>query len=381
VGGQVALCVIVLAVASLLSRSFVRSRSVDPGLNAKGVLDVQLDAGQRRAEADGLILYDRLTERLAAVPGVSDVALADIAPLAGSNMETRVAVDGMTSTDRASMPRTYFNVVGARYFTTVQMRLVRGREFTRMDGPASPKVAVINETAARRWWPDVDPIGRYFRWGGADGDRIEVVGVARDAKYNSYGEDPTPFVYLPFAQHYRSQMIAHVRVARASVTPAMLVNAVRETDPVLPPPAVKPLAEEIGFALLPARLGATLLGAFGAVALLIAASGIYGVTSYVVSRRTKEIGIRSALGAPRSRLLSLIIGEGMRTVGIGSAIGLVLAMAVGTLLSRVLYGISPIDPTMLLGVPAVLASVALLACWVPARRAARVDPVTAMRAE
>jgi ABC-type antimicrobial peptide transport system permease subunit len=144
---------------------------------------------------------------------------------------------------------------------------------------------------------------------------------------------------------------------------------------------VKPLSEEIAFALLPARLGATLLGAFGAVALLIAASGIYGVTSYVVSRRTKEIGIRSALGAPRSRLLSLIIGEGMRTVAIGAAIGLVLAMAVGTLLSRVLYGISPIDPTMLLGVPAVLATVALVACWVPARRAARVDPVTAMRAE
>jgi predicted permease len=381
VGGQVALCVIVLATAALLARSFVLSRAVDPGIVAAGILDVQLDLGQRRAAADGLVLYDRIVERLAAIPGVTEVALADLAPLAGSNMEARVALDGVTTPDRSSLPKTYFNVVGHDYFATVRMRIVRGREFTRRDGPASPKVAVINETAARRWWPNTDPVGRRFRWGGADGDPIEVVGVARDAKYNSYGEDPTPFVYLAFAQNYRSQMVAHVRVATASVTPVMLQSAVRETDSALPPPTVKPLSEEIAFALVPARLGALLLGVFGLVALIIAASGIYGVTSYAVSRRTKEIGIRSALGASHSRLLGLIIGEGMRTVAIGAGIGLLLAVATGTLLSRVLYGISPIDPAMLVGVPAVLSCVALVACWVPARRAARVDPVTAMRAE
>src|SRR6185369_8246961 len=134
-----------------------------------------------------------------------------------------------------------------------------------------------------------NPIGKRFRWGGAEGDLTEVVGVARDAKYNSYGEDPTAFVYLPLAQHYQSQMIAHVRVASSSVTPTMLRSAVRETDATLPPPAVKPLSEEIALALWPARIGALMLGLFGGVALIIAASGIYGVTSYAVSRRTKEI--------------------------------------------------------------------------------------------
>ncbi len=383
VGGQVALCVVLLGVTALLSGSFVRSRAVDPGITPAGVFDVQLDLGQRRASADGLALFDRIAERLRAMPGVSSVALADLAPLSGSNMETRAIPEGMSATDRASTPRAYFNVVTPSYFTTLGIRLIRGREFQRTDAPGTPMVAVINETAARRWWPEGDAIGKRFRWGGTDGDLIEVVGVARDAKYNSYGEDPTPFVYLPLAQHYRSQMIAHVRVtgATGAVTTRSLSEAVRGVDASLAPPTIKPLSDEIAFALLPSRIGASLLGAFGLVALIIAASGIYGVMSYMVSRRTREIGIRTALGASRNAVVRLILRDGMRTVAIGTATGMVLCIALGAALSHALYGISAGDPVMLLGAPGVLALVALIACWLPARRAARISPMTAMRDE
>jgi putative ABC transport system permease protein len=227
----------------------------------------------------------------------------------------------------------------------------------------------------------VDPIGKRLRWGGIDGDPLEVFGVARDAKYNSYGEDATSFVYLPLSQQYRSQMIAHVRAAADARVARSLIEAVRSADPSLAPPAIKPLTDEIALALLPSRIGAALAGAFGAVALLLAASGIYGVISYMVAGRAREIGIRAALGATRASIVRLILRDGMHSVIVGVSIGLALAVAVAVVLSHALYGVVAYSPALLLGAPGVLMAIALLACWVPARRAANVEPTTAMRAE
>jgi predicted permease len=381
VAGQVALCVLLLGVSALLTQSFVRSRAVDPGITAAGVMDLQVDLGARRSAEDGRTTYAAIADRLRAVPGVRDVAFAELAPLSGSNMETQVAPDGMTIVDRNAAPKTYFNVVGGSYFSTLGIRMVRGRDFGVGGAASSNAVVVVNETAAGRWWPGADPIGKRLRWGGPDGAPLEVIGVARDAKYNSYGEDPTSFVYLPLSQQYRSQMIAHVRVSGGLALARSLIQAVRSADPSLAAPALEPLSGAIALALLPARLGAGLAAAFGAVALLLAASGIYGVISYMVAGRAREIGIRSALGAPRSAIVGLVVRDGLRSVVIGVGIGLGLAIAVAAVLSRALYGVAATSPAMLLGAPGTLLSIALVACWIPARRAANVDPTVAMRSE
>ena len=381
VGVQEALCVLLLGVTVLLTQSFVRSRAVDPGIIADGVVDLQIDIGAKRTEDAGRAVYANIEARLRTVPGVRDVAFAELAPLSGSNMETRVAPDGMNIVERTAAPKTYFNVIGGSYFSTMGMRLSRGRAFGAGDTRSSSRVAIVNETAARRWWPGVDPLGKRLRWGGTDGEPLEVVGVAPDAKYNSYGEDATPFVYLPASQQYRSQMLAHVRAPRDAAVSRALIEAVRSADPTLAPPAIKPLSDEIALALLPARIGAALAGAFGFVALVLAASGIYGVISYMVAGRAREIGIRAALGATRWAIVRLVLRDGMRSVVVGTAVGLGLAVAVAVVLSHTLYGVGAYSPALLLGAPGALVSIALIACWLPARRAANVDPTIAMRAE
>ena len=235
----------------------------------------------------------------------------------------------------------------------------------------------------RRYWPGRDGLGERLVAGDRGGDvPLEVVGVARDGKYTSLGEDPTPFVFYPHRQLYRAEMSV---VVRAQGDPAALVPAVRREvaalDGSLPVFDVKTLEAHLGTALFPARAAATLLGLTGALALLLAAIGLYGVLSYAVALRTREIGVRVALGAERADVVALVVGRGLRLAGTGVAIGLALAVGVTRFLSFLLYGTSPLDPLTFAAIPALLLSVAVLAAWDPARRALRIDPAACLREE
>jgi predicted permease len=288
------------------------------------------------------------------------------------------------------MRMSHFNVVGDGYFRTIGIPLVRGREFTDVDLRADSAALVagagtlvVNETFARRMWPGREAIGKRVSFAGPDGPWSTVVGVARDARYNSLGEDTPTFAYLPYGPGRRNELVLQVRAtpgAEASVT-AALRGLVAELDPALPPATPVPIARDMATALLPAQIGAALLGAFGTLALLLASVGIYGVMSYAVAQRTHEIGIRTALGASRRAVVALVLGNAARLVGAGLGIGLLLALALSWALRTQLYGVGTGDPLTFLVTPVILACVAALAAWLPARRASRVDPVVALRVE
>ena len=381
VATQAALCVLLLAVASLFLRSLTRMGGVNPGFRADGVVDVPLDVSLAGAdEAAQRALLDRIVSRAALLPGVRAVTLAAIVPLSGSNMETQLVPDAMPAATPADAPSTHFNIVAPDYFATLGQPLRRGRGFARGDVQGSARVAVVNETAARRWWPDGSALGRHFRWGGPDGPEVEIVGIAADADYERPGESTLPNVYLPLAQNFRGEMVLQLRTdGGAAPLRAPVWAMLHELAPALPPPPVVSLRDDMSITLLPVRMGAALIGAFGLVALLLASAGIYGVTSYAVARRTREIGIRSALGATRAGVLRLVVGESLRTVLGGVAVGVGMALLVALALSKVLYGVQPLDPAVLLAIPLLLLAVAVIASLAPARRAAAVPPVSAMR--
>jgi len=383
VAAQASLCVLLLAVASLFWRSLQSIRGLDTGFRSTDIVDVSMDLSLIGGDdASRQAVFTRVLVRAREMPGVSSASLAALVPLAGSNMETRVAPQGMTASTRFDLPSTYFNIVSEGYLETLQIPLAKGRAFLDTDRSTSPRVAVVNETAASQWWPAQEPVGKRFRWGGGDGPEVQVVGVARDANYNMPGESPKAFVYMPLAQEARSTMVMQLYTTTgvAAVREA-LWKIVREEAPTLPPPPVASIADDMAITLLPVRTGASLLGGLGVVALVLAAAGIYGVTGYAVARRTREIGIRAALGAGRGRLLRMVVGESLRPVSAGLAIGLALALLAAVGLSRVLYGVRPLDPVVLPGVAMALMIVALAATLAPAWRAASVDPVIAIRSE
>ena len=259
---------------------------------------------------------------------------------------------------------------------------LRGRDFNVQDAEDKPKVVIVNEAFERMHYDGADAVGSRLSFGGAQGPWQEIVGVVRDSKYLTLGEEPVPCVYLPLAQNHETGVSLHVR---ATVDPSSLIGAVRTEvqalEKNLPVTNVRPMTETIGNSLYAARMGAILLGIFGALALLLAAVGLYGVMSYVVSRRTREIGIRMALGAQSSDVFKLVLKEGMTLVAIGVALGLVKAMIVTRLLASFLYGISATDEITFASIPLILALVALVACYLPARRAMKVDPMVALRYE
>jgi predicted permease len=276
-------------------------------------------------------------------------------------------------------------VVGHRFFETAGVALQRGRAFERNDDRGSWPVAVVNGIMARTLWPGQDALGKRFRFG-RNGDWIEVVGVATDGKYVMLAEEPRAYFYLPLAQHYRSPITLLVR--SASPDPSALVKPLQdllhELDSDLPIFNVRTMERHIResvFGLMPLRMGATMAGVQGLVGLFLAVMGLYAVVSYAVAQRTHEIGVRMALGAQASDVLRLVVREGMRLTSVGVVIGLLVALGVGFGLSRVLYGVKAVDAGVIAGVTALLVGVTGLACYLPARRATRVDPIVALRYE
>lgn len=333
---------------------------------------------EERAET----FYRELLARVRALPGVEAASLASRLPLSLNAHRAGLYLDGR----QLSPDDPPFNVdstdVEPGYFATLGISLLRGREIGEADVAGAPRVAVVNEALARRFWPDAEAVGQYFRVRSFDGPLVEVVGVVRDHKVLSLGEEPTPLVH--FARQQRRHRAANL-VVRAQSDAAALLAPLRRTalelEPQLAFGDAGTMVERTSVSLYPVRAGAFLIGVFGALALLLASVGLYGVIAYSVSRRGREIGLRMALGARPADVLLQVVRQGMVLVAVGVAAGALVAAAGSRVLSGVLYGISAVDPIAFAGAALVLALVALAANYVPAARAARLDPLAALREE
>jgi len=336
----------------------------------------------RFTEEDGRIYTERLLERFRQLPGVSAVGVIDRLHLnTVSYQSIGFNVDGVAppaeldyfSANRAEVDPGFFEAAG--------MQIVRGRNFNSADLPDSQRVAIISEATAARFWPGGHAVGRMLRRLGDNQDLL-VVGVATDARVRSLGGDLELMVYLPYSQAYVSFLTVLAKTTMPPEQTALaLLTAGREVDPDLWVWETKTMADHVGIVKLPAQLSAFVLSAFAALALLLAGIGLYGVVSYGVAQRTREVGIRMALGADGPRVARLLASSGMKLVTVGAAIGLVASLALTRLLSRLLFGVGTLDPLTFAAVPAILGVTALVAAYLPARRAARLDPVTALRTE
>jgi len=384
---QIAISLVVLIAAGLVVRTLQQLQTMNPGFDTQNGLTMSFDLGlQGYDDARGQQFYKQLTERVQALPGIKSATVSSYIPLSLNYNSRNVFIEGLPAERGENVPTAMDASAGPRYFETMKTPLVGGREFTDQDQPKSERVAVVNETFVRRLMPNVsspaEAVGKRFATGSATGPFIRIVGVAKDGKYFNITEDPRPFFWEPMSQDYQSGGILTVRTEG---NPETLFGAVRKEvqtlDPNLPLFDVKTLTEHMRFALFPPRIAATVLGVFGLVALLLSAIGIYGITSYTVAQRTHEIGIRLALGAQLSDVLRLVLSHGLKLTLIGAALGLVGAYLATRAITSVLYGVSATDPFTFVFVSVVLVGVALIACYVPSRRATKVDPLVALRNE
>jgi predicted permease len=386
---QVALCVVVLVGGGLFLESLRQMARLDLGFQTGNLVMASLDLGlQRYDDERGRQFLHTLLERTRVLPGVESASVAVSVPFDYGVQLSDVGAEGQVSEGGEPGKDGYLvagvNAVEATYHRTMGVTILQGREFNEFDTKNAPKVAIINQTLAERFWPGQTPIGKRFRFG-RGGEFVEVVGLARDGKYVLLGEQPRPYLYLALDQEYRSPATLHVRAAG---DPMALVPAIRRVlatlDPDLPVYNIRTMDEHLrqsAMAMMPLRMAAVLAGVQGALGLLLAMMGIYGVVSYVAHLRTREIGLRVALGARRIDVLRLVIREGwhLTLIGLGAGSMIALVMAMG--LSRLLYGLNPFNLPVFGVVLVLLASVALVACFLPARRAARVDPMVALRCE
>jgi predicted permease len=379
---QVALSLVLLIGGGLMMRALGKAQTIDLGFTPQGAGEVSFDLRlQGYDEVRGREFQKQLLERVRALPGVQSAALADLAPVDLHFSRDRVFIEGQPLERPANAPVAMINRTSPGYFQAMDTRIVAGRDFTEQDDDKATRVAIINEAFARRFWPSENPIGKRFSQGSPESPRREVIGVVQDGKYAGLNEDPRPYVARPLWQSYSGSTIV---IVRGAADPRQLITLVRsevqQLDPHIPV-ASRTLIERMSLPMLPARLAATVLGGFGLLALALAAIGIYGVMSYAVSKRTHEIGIRMALGAQRTDVLKLVIGQALILTLIGMAIGSVASLALTRAMKTLLFGVSATDPLTYGGVAVLLAGVALLACYLPARRAAKVDPMVALRCE
>jgi len=376
---QVALSLVLLICAGLFVRNLREAVTLDKGFNSDNLLLAAVDPGMNgynhsRSED----FYHRLLTRLSEMPGVRAVAFAEEVVLGMSNSDTGVEIPGYTPAKNESMSVAY-NVVSPGYFAALDMKLLRGRDFTAHDDSAATGAIIVNQRFVDRFLAGQEVVGKRIKVGGRD---QTIIGVAATAKYHSLGEAPLAYMYLPLAQHFRPAQVIHVRTAGdpAAFVPRLRAE-VAALDPDLPLSDVRTMKNFLGVALFPARIVGAVLAAFGILGLLLAAVGVYGVMSYSVAQRTREIGIRMAIGAASQQVVRLVMRQGLQLVLIGAAVGLAAAVLASRLLRGLLYGSAATDVTSFVGVPVVLLAVAMLAIWIPARRAARVDPINALRSE
>ncbi len=376
---QVALSLVLLVSAGLLLKTLTRVSAADPGFDSRHVLLAGIDLvpnGYDAARGESAIR--QMTAKLAAIPGVTMVTTVRSVPLGftgstSSGFQAEGYVPGKDET-----PVTNTNVIGADYFATLRTALVEGREFTPADSESSQPAVVVNETFARRYLPR-GAVGRRIE---VYGERRVVVGVVRDSNFYSLDDKPRPWVYLPLAQSFASQSNFLVRTAGDPQKLARAVEAaIHQVDPALPVYGVRPLKLAISASYFGQRMGSSFVGLFGFIALTLAAIGLYGVLAYTVSQRSREVGIRIALGASRSSVLGLILGQGLRLAACGLAAGVAITIGVTRLMRALLLDVSPTDAPTLIRVACLLALVSVVASLIPAHRATRIDPIVAIRHE
>ena len=379
---QISLSLVLLVGGGLMMRALQQAQTINVGFDPHHAVEVEFDLRLQGYESgQGKEFQKRVLERVRALPGVQSAGIADAIPVDLHFPRTQVFVEGQQLERVAKVPTAMINRVSPGYFAAMGTRLLQGRDFTEQDDENAPRAAIINETFARRLFPGEDPLGKRFSLGRPDAAKSLIIGVVQDGKYAGLNEDPKPFVGRPLWQSDGGATSLIVRAeGDEQRLKALVSREVQQLDPHLPMSA-NTLVEKMSLPLLPARIAASVLGGFGLLALALAAIGIYGVISYAVSTRTHEIGIRMALGAQKTDVLSLVVGQGMRLTLIGVAIGLSAALALTRLMKALLFGVSATDPATFVIASLLLAGVALLACYLPARRAAKVDPMVALRHE
>jgi predicted permease len=385
--GEVAVSFILLVGAGLLINSFLHLRNLDPGFRADHLLTTKVDLsevkypdGERRS-----VFFDEALRRIHALPGVQSVAVAGNLPLTYNGDSASIAVEGIPDPPPDQWPDVIYRAIGPGYFSAMGISRIRGRDFTDQDKADSKKVVMISEKTAQHYWPGQDPIGKRLKPGSttSDGPWREVIGVVKDVRQNDFIAQPKMQMYLPYRQ--MKDVAANALVVRTSVEPMSLATSVRNAiwavDKDQPVADIDTMDHIVTEAIARQRFSMLLLGIFAAVALMLAAVGIYGVMSYSVAQRTHEIGIRMALGARRADVLQMTVKQGLKLVSVGMVLGLVAAFLLTRVLASLLFGISATDPITFFGISVVLLSVAILASYVPALRATKVDPIIALRAQ
>src|SRR5450432_2661139 len=378
---QVALSLVLLISAGLIVRSLQAAQRMRPGFDPQNAVALSFDVGlQGYDDAKGRAFYQRVMQGARALPGVRSVAATDVLPLSLDYSSNTIYIEGQPVRSKSDLPLAIPYSVSPGFFATMGMDL-RGRDFLPNEDKKDSRVALVNETFARRFFPGQDAIGKRYNHSGPNDPFWEIVGVVPDGKYNTLGEEPKAVVYRPL-RYFDSQFTLVSRTeSDPRTTLAALRRVVRELDPTLPIYDAKTLTEHMNIPLFPAKMAAGVLTGFGVLALLLAAVGIYGVMSCVVAGRTREIGLRMALGAQGADVLRLILRQGLLLAAIGTIIGLAAGLGGGRLLKTLLYGVSAADPMTFTAVTLLLGLVTFLACWLPAHRATQVDPIIALRTE
>jgi putative ABC transport system permease protein len=394
VASEFALAFVLLIGAGLMIRSFAAMQAVDPGFDPDHVLSMVVSvAGSQEAPPERReIFYRQLLERVRALPGVEAAGGINHLPLAGDLWDRPFLIEGRPMPGPGEAPDAVYRVVMPGYFETMRLPILHGRAITDADAGNAPGVVLFNKGAAQKYWPGQDPIGKRITFDGGKKEAprwVTVIGIVKDARQNDWKSPPDPEFYLPASQDRAfmggpdSHSAYLTLVLRTSGDPAEMAPAVKRTvwsfDRSLPISQVLTMDGVVADATAEPRFEMLLLGAFAAVALMLAAVGIYGVMNYSVSRRTHEIGIRISLGAGRAEVLRLVLGQGMMQAAAGATVGIAGALLLARLMTKMLYGVRPSDPLTFVGVALVLAVAALAAICIPARRATRIEPMTALR--
>ena len=379
---EVALALVLLVGAGLLVKSFIGLQRVSPGFDAENVLTMRIDLSRAKyatPEAAGNF-YTQLQERVSALPGVEAVGMISELPLSGQPNDTYFTVEGRPAQEAGQRVTADYRRINHDYFRAMTIPLLRGRYFSEQDFRQSAQVAIISETMAERFFPNEDPLGKRLLISAPEPTPYEIVGIVGDVRHRALDVEVYQMMYVPTARRLSTNL-----VVRTATDPSTIASAVRNEvwaiDRDQPVSAVRTMGEVLSQSVAQQRFTTSLLGIFAAVAMILAAVGIYGVMAYSVTQRTREIGVRLALGAQTRDVFRLVVGQGMLLTIIGVAVGLVAAIFLTRLMESLLFGVSATDPTIFVAISFLLIAVALLACYVPARRATRVDPMEALRYE
>jgi predicted permease len=376
---QIALSFVALIGAGLFLRSLDNARQIDPGFDADRLAAFSFNLAAQGMPMDAVNARQReILDRVRGVPAVERASYGSFVPLGGGGFMRSVFLEGQDVTDARAGRLVQISNISDGYLETLGVRLMRGRDFAPTDTAESPQVVIVNETMSAKFWPDQDAIGKRFRFSGQD-QLTEVVGMARDSKYNFLGEDPQPFIYQPLLQTPQPTVTLHLRSANPAAALGTVRAVVQQMEPNMPLIGVQTMDDVFDQALWAPRMGALLLAVFGGLALVLASIGVYGVMAYTVSQRTRELGIRLALGATTSSVRRLVFRQGLALTLTGVVLGIVGAVVGARQVATLLFGVSAVDPVTFIVIPLILIVVACLAIYLPARRASLVDPVDALR--